>query len=99
MWVNPPASAPVCTIAQPASHVTVEARVPDARLFCSLVGEALFFDVLHAPLTKSRTIWHYKGATVTCRLRYKQTRYTVVIRNSTSVCRWFTRGGTGWHRV
>jgi hypothetical protein len=96
----PPQPPGICTLAQPKRHVTINAFVPEPDYFCSIVGEVLQEDVLHAIVNVSHTKWHYRGSRVSCRLRFLDGPYRVTIRNSSSVCRWFTRAEwTGWHTL
>jgi len=62
-----------------------------------LAGYGFGGRVFHAPLlvTPGR-LWHYAGATVSCRLRYGDTRYLMTIRNSAAACRWLMRLAPSW---
>ena len=86
-----------CTMAVPPTRATVEVQIANAADFCELVSHALSGDVFHAPLlvTPGR-LWHYAGATVSCRLRYGDTRYRMTIRNSAAACRWLMRLAPSW---
>ena len=85
-----------CTIAAPPTEATVEARIANADEFCELLSRALAGDVYHsAVIVTPSTLWHYSGAHVSCRLRFRQTA-DMTIRNSPAACRWFARHATGW---
>jgi hypothetical protein len=85
-----------CTVAAPPTEATVEARIANADEFCELLSKALAGDVYHtAVIVTPSTLWHYSGATVSCRLRFRQTA-DMTIRNSSAACRWFARHATGW---
>jgi hypothetical protein len=85
-----------CTIAAPPTAATVEARIAYADDFCELLSKALAGDVFHsAVIVTPGTLWHYSGAPVSCRLRFRQTA-DMTIRNSPAACRWFARHATGW---
>jgi hypothetical protein len=44
------------------------------------------------------SLWHYAGAELTCRFRYRVTRARITVHQSESTCRWLGRVATGWHR-
>jgi hypothetical protein len=85
-----------CTIAAPPSQATIEARIPYAEDFCELVSQALAGDVFRSSVIVTPELWHYPGATVSCRLRFGGTGF-LTIRNSIPTCRWLARHATGWH--
>jgi hypothetical protein len=88
-----------CTMALPASGVTIEAQITNAADFCELVAQALGGDVFHeSMLVTLGPLWHYSGSVVSCTLRFADSPYRVTIRNAPSACRWFTQRSTGWHR-
>ena len=63
-----------CTVAAPPTEATVEARIAHADEFCELLSKALAGDVYHsAVIVSPSTLWHYSGAPVSCRLRFRQT--------------------------
>ena len=91
-----PIRAGGCTIAAPPTEATVEVRIAHADEFCELLSKALGGDVYHsAVIVTPGTLWHYSGAPVSCRLRFRQTA-DMTIRNSPAACRWFARHATGW---
>lgn len=88
-----------CTIAVPGQRATVEARMTNASDFCDLISRALAQAVFRSPvLVTPRRLWHYAGASVSCRLRYLRTLEQITIRNAARACRWLTRPETRWHR-
>jgi len=93
------AAVRTCTMAVPAIAATVEAEIANAGDFCELVSHGLADDVFHAPvLVTPGVLWHYADATLSCRLRYRNTSHRVTIRNSRAACRWLGRVATGWRR-
>jgi hypothetical protein len=71
----------------------------DAADFCELVSQALAGDVFHAPLLVTPgQIWHYPGATITCRLHYRNCRDRLTVRNSPDACDWLNRRAPNWQR-
>lgn len=88
-----------CTMAEPATRASVEVQIANAADFCELFSQALASNVFGAPLLVTPGwLWHYADATLSCRLRYRHTRYRMTIRNSAAACRWLTRVAVGWHR-
>jgi hypothetical protein len=89
-----------CTMAVPPTHATVEAKIANAADFCELVSRALAGDVFRTPvLVTPGLLWHYADATLSCRLRYGNTRYRMTIRNSIAACRWLRQLSANWHLV
>jgi hypothetical protein len=89
----------MCTMAEPATRASVEVQVEYAADFCELLSHALASSVFRAPLIVTPGwLWHYSDATLSCGLRYRQTRYRMTIRNSAAACSWLTRVAVGWHR-
>jgi hypothetical protein len=87
-----------CTLAAPSVRATVGVQIANASDFCELVSQGLTGDVFHGPvLVTPGLLWHYTGAPLSCRLRYRSTRYRMTIRNSVAACRWFGGVATGWH--
>ena len=88
-----------CTMAEPATRASIEVQIAYAADFCELFSQALASNVFRAPLIVTPGwLWHYSDATLSCGLRYRQTRYRMTIRNSAAACRWLTRVAVGWHR-
>jgi len=88
-----------CTMAVPPRRATVEAEIANAADFCELVSHPLAGDVFRAPvIVTPGLLWHYPDSTLSCRLRYGDTRYRLTIRNSPAACRWLSRLAPGWHR-
>jgi hypothetical protein len=87
-----------CTMAFPPTRTTVETQIANPGDFCSLVSLALAADVFSAPVivTPGR-LWHYTEASLSCRLRYGDTRYRMTVRNSAATCRWLLRLAPKWH--
>jgi hypothetical protein len=88
-----------CTIAEPTAKATVEARLPGAPDFCELTSQGLAGDVFHAPTLVTANLWHYEGATLSCRLEYRHSPEWITIHGSALACNWFKRRATGWHAV
>ena len=87
-----------CTMAVPHLRATVEVRLPYATDFCELASQALAGDVFRAPvLVNPGVLWHYSGATLSCRLRYRKTQDSMTVRRSAAACHWLLRNGRGWH--
>lgn len=87
-----------CTIALPATQATVEVQIPDAADFCELVPQALADGPFYAPMAVTYgRLWHYAGAVLSCRLRYRHTRDRITVHNSDAACRWLLRLSPGWH--
>jgi len=87
-----------CTMAVPPTRATVEAEIANAADFCELVSHALAGDVFRAPvIVTPGLLWHYADSTLSCRLRYGNTRYRLTIRNSKAACRWLRRLAPDWH--
>jgi hypothetical protein len=87
-----------CTMAFSPTRTTVETQIANAADFCELVSLALAADVFGAPVivTPGR-LWHYTEASLSCRLRYGDTRYRMTVRNSAATCRWLLRLAPKWH--
>jgi hypothetical protein len=87
-----------CTMGVPSRRATVEAEIANAADFCELVSHALAGDVFRAPVIVSPgVLWHYSDSTLSCRLRYGNTRYRLTVRNSPAACRWLRRLAPDWH--
>ena len=87
-----------CTMAVPQVRATVEVRLPHASDFCEIASQALAGDVFRAPvLVNPGVLWHYSGATLSCRLRYRKTQDSMTVRQSAAACHWLLRHGRGWH--
>jgi hypothetical protein len=96
---QPPAAIGACTMALPALHATVEVQIANAADFCEFVSQGLADDVFHSRvLVTPDQLWHYAGAPVSCRLRYRLTAYRMTIRNSAPVCRFLTLPSASWRR-
>jgi hypothetical protein len=92
--------AMTCTIAAPDTNTTVEVRIANADDFCELLAQGLGSDVFHRPtIVTTGSLWHYAGATVSCRLAYRRSPSRIVVSNSPWACRWFLQTGTGWRRL
>ena len=67
--------------------------------FCELISQALAGDVFRASLlvTLGR-VWHYPGASLSCRMRYLRSLKRIIVHNSPATCRWLLQHATGWHR-
>ena len=88
-----------CTMALPATRSTIEVQIPDAADFCELVSQALAVELFKAPtLVMPGRLWHYPGAALSCRLRYRRTSDRVSIHNADAACGWFLGLAPGWHR-
>jgi hypothetical protein len=75
----------------------LEAEIANAGDFCELVSHALADDVFHSPvLVTPGVLWHYTAATLSCRLRYRNTSHRITIRNSHAACRWLAQVAVGW---
>jgi hypothetical protein len=87
-----------CTMAVPPMQATVQAEIANAADFCELVSHALSGDVFRAPvIVTPGLLWHYADSTLSCRLRYGNTRYRLTIHNSEAACRWLRRLAPDWH--
>jgi hypothetical protein len=87
-----------CTMAVPPVRATVEVRLPHASDYCEIVSQVLVANVFHtAVLVTPGVLWHYSGATLSCRLRYRKTPYSMAVRESAAACHWLLRLGRGWH--
>lgn len=87
-----------CTMAVPQVRVTVEVRLPHASDFCEIASQALAGNVFRAPvLVNPGVLWHYSGATLSCRLRYRKTQESMTVRQSAAACHWLLRNARGWH--
>jgi hypothetical protein len=87
-----------CTMAVPATETTVEVQIPDAADFCELVSQGLAAEVFYARmLVTPDRLWHYPGATLSCRLRYRQTADRIAVHNSPAACQWLLGLSAGWH--
>ena len=85
-------------MAVPPTRATVEAEIANAADFCELVSHALAGDVFRAAvIVTPGLLWHYADSTLSCRLRYGNTRYRLTIRNSKAACRWLRRLAPDWH--
>jgi hypothetical protein len=85
-----------CTMAVPRIRATVEATGnPD---FCEIVSQVLAVNVFRTSvLVTPGLLWHYADVPLTCRLRYRNTRYRMTVRNSVPACRWLFHLASGWH--
>ena len=87
-----------CTMAVPPVRATVEVRLPHASDFCEIVSQVLVANVFRASvLVTPGVLWHYSGATLSCRLRYRKTQDSMTVRQSAAACHWLLRHGRGWH--
>ena len=87
-----------CTMAVLQVGATVEVRLPHASDFCEIASQALGGDVFRSPvLVNPGVLWHYAGATLSCRLRYRTTQESMTVRQSAAACHWLLRHGRGWH--
>jgi hypothetical protein len=87
-----------CTMAVPPARATVEVRLPHASDFCEITSQVLVANVFRVPvLVTPGVLWHYPGATLSCRLRYRKTQDSMTVRQSAAACHWLLRHGRGWH--
>ena len=86
-----------CTMAVPTVRATIEVRMPHASDFCEIVSQVLAANVFRTNvLVTPGVLWHYSGATLSCRLRYKKTHDSMAVRESAAACHWLLRLGRGW---
>jgi hypothetical protein len=66
--------------------------------FCGLLSQALAGDVFHSPLLVTLgQIWHYTGAAVSCRLRYRAHHDRLTVHNSAETCDWLNQHAANWN--
>jgi hypothetical protein len=93
-----PGKDPGCTVIEGTRQISLEVIASHSADFCPLLARAVGEDVLHARVGMTPALWHYAGATRTCRL-HLGTRPTpqITIYNSRMACRWLQT--SGWRRV
>jgi hypothetical protein len=85
--LSPPPPPIDCTMASAQREMTVSARTKDMET-CIFLTRAMEV-TLNVSLNVTTTVWHYRGATLSCRLQYKRSRYWVVVYNSRLACHYF----------
>jgi hypothetical protein len=87
-----------CTMAVPPVRATVEVRLPHASDYCEIVSQVLAANVFRTSvLVTPGVLWHYSGATLSCRLRFRKTQDSMTVRQSAAACHWLLRHARGWH--
>jgi hypothetical protein len=93
-----PGKDPGCTVSYDPHLVTLEVVTPHSADFCPLLARAFGEDVLHDRVGVTPSLWHFRGAKLSCRLHlYAVPSRTITIYNSPAACRWLE--GSGWART
>ena len=89
-----PGPDPGCTVLEGTRQISLEVIAPHSADFCPLLARAFGEDVLHTRVGMTPALWHYAGATRTCRLHLgTRPKPQITIYNSHKACRWLLTSG------